>query len=67
MSRRVSWRITYLKVVRVEPSTAYLLDQEAELEEVPAMRIPASKVQPKDMDTAGLMLCTARRIGRPRE
>jgi len=67
MSRRVSWRITYLKVVRVEPSTAYLLDQEAELEEVPAMRIPASKVQPKDMDTVSLMLCTARRIGRPRE
>jgi hypothetical protein len=67
MSRRVSWRITYLKVVRVEPSTAYLLDQEAELEEVPAMRIPASKVQLKDMDTVSLMLCTARGIGRPRE
>jgi len=67
MSRRVSLRITYLKVARVEPSTAYLLDQEAELEEVTAMRIPASKVQPKDMDTVSLMRRIARRIGRPRE
>jgi hypothetical protein len=29
------------------------------------MRIPASKVQPEDMDTVSLMLSTARRIGKP--
>jgi hypothetical protein len=67
MSRRVSLRITNLEVARVEPSTAYLLDQEVELEEVTAMRLPASKVQPKVMDTVSLMLWTARRIGRSRE
>jgi acyl carrier protein len=37
------------------------------LEDVTLMRIPAGKVQPKDMDTVGLMFATARRVGRPRK
>lgn len=37
------------------------------LEDVTHMRIPASKVQPKDMDTVGLMLATAQRLGKPRK
>jgi acyl carrier protein len=37
------------------------------LEDVTHMRIPASKVQPKDMDTVALMLATAQRVGRPRK
>ena len=36
------------------------------LEDVTSLRIPASKVQPKDMDTVALMLATARRVGKPR-
>jgi acyl carrier protein len=36
------------------------------LEDVTRMRIPAGKVQPKDMDTVSLMLTTAQRLGRPR-
>jgi len=44
-----------------------LVDVLTKLEEVTAMRIPASKVQPKDMDTVSLMLSTARRIGKPRK
>ena len=36
------------------------------LEEVTGMRIPAGKVQPKDMDTVTLMLDTAKRVGKPR-
>lgn len=36
------------------------------LEDITAMRIPAGKVQPKDMDTVNLMLAAARRVGRPR-
>jgi hypothetical protein len=31
------------------------------------MRIPATKVQPKDMDTVNLMFATAQRLGRPRK
>jgi acyl carrier protein len=44
-----------------------LVDVLSKLEEVTAMRIPAGKVQPKDMDTVSLMLSTARRIGKPRK
>jgi hypothetical protein len=38
----------------------------AKLEEVTATRIPAGKVQPKDMDTVSLMLSTAQRAGKPK-
>jgi acyl carrier protein len=44
-----------------------LVDVLSKLEEVTAMRIPASKVQPKDMDTVSLMLTTAERLGKPRK
>jgi acyl carrier protein len=43
-----------------------LVDVLAELERVTKMRIPAGKVQPKDMDSVNLMLATAARVGRPR-
>ena len=43
-----------------------LVDVLAKLEDVTKLRIPASKVQPKDMDTVNLMLATARRLGKPR-
>ena len=39
----------------------------AKLEDVTHMRIPAAKVQPKDMDTVNLMFATAQRLGRPRK
>ena len=35
------------------------------LEDLTNMRIPAGKVQPRDMDTVNLMLATARRVGKP--
>jgi acyl carrier protein len=38
-----------------------------ELEDVTRMRIPAAKVQPKDMDTVALMLATAERVGKARK
>jgi len=38
-----------------------------QLETVTRLRIPASKVQPKDMDTVALMLATAERLGKPRK
>jgi acyl carrier protein len=38
-----------------------------QLEDVTSLRIPAGKVQPKDMDTVTLMLETASRVGRPRK
>jgi len=44
-----------------------LVDILVKLEEVTNMRIPAGKVQPKDMDTVNLMLATARRVGKPRK
>jgi acyl carrier protein len=44
-----------------------LVDILLKLEDVTRMRIPAGKVQPKDMDTVRLMLETARRAGRPRK
>ena len=43
-----------------------LVDVLAEVERVTKMRIPAGKVQPKDMDTVNLMLATAARVGRAR-
>jgi acyl carrier protein len=43
-----------------------LVDVLSKLEEVTATRIPAGKVQPKDMDTVSLMLSTAQRVGKPR-
>lgn len=36
------------------------------VEHVTGRKIPASKVQAKDMDTVQLMLATAERIGKPR-
>ncbi|HXN99595.1 MAG TPA: acyl carrier protein [Candidatus Acidoferrales bacterium] len=44
-----------------------LVDVLSKLEEVTSMRIPAGKVQPKDMDTVSLMLSTAQRVGKPRK
>lgn len=44
-----------------------LVDILLKLEEVTKMRIPAGKVQPKDMDTVRLMLATAQRVGRARK
>ncbi len=44
-----------------------LVDILLNLEDVTHMRIPAGKVQPKDMDTVALMLATAQRMGRPRK
>ena len=43
-----------------------LVDILAKLEDVTQMRIPAGKVQAKDMDTVELMLLTAQRAGKPR-
>lgn len=43
-----------------------LVDVLLKLEEVTRMRIPAGKVQAKDMDTIELMFATAARVGRPR-
>lgn len=43
-----------------------LVDVLAELEKATRMRIPAGKVQPKDMDSINLMLATAARVGKPR-
>ncbi len=37
------------------------------LEKVTNLRIPAGKVQPKDMDTVDLMFATAQRVGKPRK
>jgi acyl carrier protein len=36
------------------------------LEDVTQMRIPAGKVQPRDMDTVELMFAMARRVGKRR-
>ncbi len=43
-----------------------LVDVLLKLEEVTRMRIPAGKVQAKDMDTIELMFGTAARVGQPR-
>ena len=43
-----------------------LVDLLMKLEDLTHMRIPAGKVQPKDMDTVAKMFATAQRVGRPR-
>jgi len=44
-----------------------LVDLLLKLEDLTHMRIPAGKVQPKDMDTVAKMLATAQRVGKPRK
>ena len=44
-----------------------LVDLLMKLEDLLQLRIPASKVQPKDMDTIVLMFATAQRVGKPRK
>jgi acyl carrier protein len=44
-----------------------LVDLLLKLEDITRMRIPAGKVQPKDMNTVALMFATAQRVGRPRK
>jgi acyl carrier protein len=44
-----------------------LVDILLKLEEVTGTRIPAGKVQPKDMDTVRLMFSTVTRVGKPRK
>jgi acyl carrier protein len=44
-----------------------LVDILFKLEDVTAMRIPAGKVQPVDMDTVRQMFVTAERVGKPRK
>ena len=44
-----------------------LVDILMHLEDLTQMRIPAGKVQAKDMDTVQLMFATAQRVGKPRK
>ena len=44
-----------------------LVDLLVKLEDLTHLRIPAGKVQPKDMDTVALMFATAERVGKPRK
>ncbi len=44
-----------------------LVDLLLKLEDITHLRIPAGKVQPKDMDTVTLMFATAQRVGKPRK
>jgi acyl carrier protein len=44
-----------------------LVDILLKVEEVTNLRIPAGKVQAKDMDTITLMFKTAARVGKPRK
>ena len=44
-----------------------LVDLLGKLEDLTQTRIPAGKVQPKDMDSVALMFATARRVGKPRK
>jgi len=44
-----------------------LVDLLIKLEDIMNMRIPAGKVQPKDMNTVSLMFATAQRVGKPRK
>jgi acyl carrier protein len=44
-----------------------LVDILMKLEDLTSMRIPAGKVQAKDMDTVELMFSTAQRVGKPRK
>jgi acyl carrier protein len=43
-----------------------LVDLLLKLEDLTHLRIPAGKVQPKDMDTVAKMFATAQRVGKPR-
>jgi len=43
-----------------------LVDLLTKLEDITHLRIPAGKVQPKDMDTVEKMFATAQRVGKPR-
>lgn len=44
-----------------------LVDLLVKLEDLTHMRIPAGKVQPKDLDTVTKMFATAERVGKPRK
>ncbi len=44
-----------------------LVDLLLKLEDITHMRIPAGKVQPKDLDTVAKMFATAQRVGKPRK
>lgn len=44
-----------------------LVDLLLKLEDLTHRRIPAGKVQPKDMDTVTKMFATAARVGKPRK
>ena len=44
-----------------------LVDLLQKLEDLTRTRIPAGKVQPKDLDTVAKMFATAERVGRPRK
>ena len=44
-----------------------LVDLLLKLEDLTHMRIPAGRVQPKDLDTVAKMFTTAQRVGKPRK
>lgn len=44
-----------------------LVDILLKLEDLTHKRIPAGKVQPKDLDTVAKMFATAERVGKPRK
>ena len=44
-----------------------LVDLLLRLEDLTHKRIPAGKVQPKDLDTVAKMFATAERVGKPRK
>ncbi len=44
-----------------------LVDLLLKLEDLTLRRIPAGKVQPKDMNTVALMFATAQRVGKARK
>jgi len=44
-----------------------LVDLLQKLEDLTRLRIPAGKVQPKDLDTVAQMFATAQRVGKPRK
>lgn len=44
-----------------------LIDLLVKLEDLTHKRIPAGKVQPKDLDTVAKMFATAQRVGKPRK
>lgn len=44
-----------------------LVDLLLKLEDLTHMRIPAGKVQPRDLDSVAKMFATAQRVGKPRK